>query len=731
MELIDARQPVDLSTIAVAPKVLGEGSFGCVLKSADGRWAIKVQDGGVSEICAYESGLQNQLASAVENAAVAKVYTYGVDVPSIPVPWRNALMTGGCAKASAWAQRGWSGRFCITVMDFLPGSAPRNLEPRNVPLFCFALLYTVIQGYEKMQFQHLDIKTANIILTPQPRGTETYTVCSAKSKWTFRGINAVPRLVDFGLSTTTRMPSSIDPLKNKGATLMITPFEVVVARIQPKNGVAREFMYTLNKRYHWSYDLFSIGMTILEATLSPPNDTFGMRLLMDAVPYTNGWLTRYGYQLNQPDAVHPGMVLLYMYNLCIIQHLLGNGSYPSPTDASYDAYYPPGTVGWDLLRSPQSLQIIDYVVAKASPMYADDMARFRQQYGAEGISMVASLMHWHPEKRNRRVLMHPFFAPYRKASDCNTGVEKDHIQTLYHQTSPEAAESIIASQTFRLGKQGMVGGGIYFAASVTDTDRKAETKGVILEAQVWLGKTKTITRPDYTMNLDRLTREGYNSVFIMTNSGPEYVVYDARQVRNVRYATGQDVLNRELTLVYPGLKVAKVLMLAASKDKKTLYLGRDARTRTYRLFGGTHDRKRSRGDNARHEWCEEFGAFLRGPDILCNPPTFEELKMQPKIFQGGKVAKGGPPQTNMVILMSIVNNIDTDAWNRNNQAVRAKAGVPEDYKEMDQLKAFSVSELMAVALATPPGRAASKGNEYSISADVLQALRDFRKQKIL
>lgn len=763
------QQGVDLSTLAVAPNVLGEGSFGCVLKSADGRWAIKVQDSQSTDICAYESGLQNQLGLVVPNAAIARVYTYGVDIPYIPPGWRSALLNG-CQKARVWAERNWTGKFCITIMDFLPGKAPRSLEARNVPLFCFALLYTVTQGYEKMQFQHLDIKPANIILIPQPLGKETYRICGAQeSEWKFSGINAVPRMVDFGLSTTTNMPSSIDPLKNKGATLMITPFEVVVGRIQPRpgNGAGvRDFMHTVGKkRYHWSYDLFSIGITVLEAVLTTrPDEVYSMKMIMDAMPYINAFLQRYGIQPNAPEAQQPGMVLMYMYNLCIIQHLLGNGAYPQLTDNTFDAYYPPGTVGYDLLRTQKSIQIINYIVAKNVSLFQADIAKFKQTFGDNGLSLVASLLHWNPEKRGGgkgRVLFHPFFNAYRSAIKCSpdgkvlqdaqqkqvvVGVKGNderkrriarHVQTLFHQTSPEAAESIIGSQTFRLGKSGMVGGGIYFAASVTDTDRKAETKGVILQADVLLGRTKTITRPDYNMNFERLLIEGYDSVFIMTNSGPEYVVYNPDQVRNVRYAMGPDILNRELTIMYPGMQVAKVLMLAigAGAFGYLAFLGRDTRTQQYRLFGGTHDRKRSRGDNARHEWCEEFGAFLQGPDILCNPPTFEELKDAPKIFQNGRVGKGGPPKTNIIILMDVDalsgnNNVDVFKWNKNNQAVRAKPGTPADYKEIDKLISMDLSDLIQVANATPPGMIAEKRNEYTISAETLQAVRDLHAAKM-
>lgn len=422
---VDVQEIQDLNTLQVGPKVLGEGAFGCVLKSADGKYAIKVQEVSAKEKCEYESSLQRRLSESVLNAAVANVYFYDANVTSIPYQWRDTL-SSSCKKAPMWMRQNWTGRFCITVMDFLPGEMPGRLHPYNFPIFCFALLYTVSQGYEKIRFQHLDIKTGNIIMTPTKSTIteETYYLCSMATTFKFTHMTMIPKLVDFGLSTTVDIPSSIDVIGNKGATLMITPFEVVVGRIGSSNPSIKTFMHTDGpKRYHWSYDLFSIGITILNATLAKSEqDIIGFRMIQDVIPYMNGLLQKYGINDKSEEAVHPGMVMMYMYNLCILQELFGNGRYP--TDSKNIAtFYPPGTVGYDLLFTPDNRRVIDYIVTKNTSLYAGDLAIFKQSYGKSAFDLVASLLRWNPDERGGGygyVLYNPYFNSFASRLDCPT-----------------------------------------------------------------------------------------------------------------------------------------------------------------------------------------------------------------------------------------------------------------------------------------------------------------------
>ena len=110
-----------------------------------------------------------------------------------------------------------------------------------------------------------------------------------------------------------------------------------------------------------------------------------------------------------------------------------------------------------------------------------------------------------------------------------------HVRTLYHQTDADAARSIKSSQSFRLGKDGLAGAGIYFAVSKSDTDHKAHKKGVILSADVRLGRVKKISSSgDGSITFESLQSEGYDSVEIPRPGGTEFVVYSPDQVRQVR-----------------------------------------------------------------------------------------------------------------------------------------------------------------------------------------------------
>jgi len=110
-----------------------------------------------------------------------------------------------------------------------------------------------------------------------------------------------------------------------------------------------------------------------------------------------------------------------------------------------------------------------------------------------------------------------------------------NVTTLYHQTSPSAARSIISSQQMTRGSNGLAGGGIYFAASPGDTHAKAHEHGVILAAKVKLGRVKDVVNQDSSASFASLSAEGYDSVRINgRSSGVEYVVYNWDQVSDIR-----------------------------------------------------------------------------------------------------------------------------------------------------------------------------------------------------
>jgi len=114
-------------------------------------------------------------------------------------------------------------------------------------------------------------------------------------------------------------------------------------------------------------------------------------------------------------------------------------------------------------------------------------------------------------------------------------LEEGQQVRLYHQTDRAAADKILQSQRMARGSSGLAGGGIYFAESVSDTYRKAQSKGVVLSATVKLGKPKRLgSSGDCAVSYSSLQDEGYDSVIVDRPGGTEYVVYNWDQVSNIR-----------------------------------------------------------------------------------------------------------------------------------------------------------------------------------------------------
>lgn len=123
------------------------------------------------------------------------------------------------------------------------------------------------------------------------------------------------------------------------------------------------------------------------------------------------------------------------------------------------------------------------------------------------------------------------------ASDRRARMEdNNNWRTLYHQTSQSAARSIVNDQKFLRGRAGAFGAGIYFAEDPAATDRKAHAKGVILKAKVFIGSQKNIGRPTGDCTFQSLLAEDYDSVYSnYFASGPEYVVFNYDQARDIEY----------------------------------------------------------------------------------------------------------------------------------------------------------------------------------------------------
>ena len=81
-----------------------------------------------------------------------------------------------------------------------------------------------------------------------------------------------------------------------------------------------------------------------------------------------------------------------------------------------------------------------------------------------------------------------------------------NVRRLYHQTSKENADAILKEQRMLPGSSGLAGGGIYFAETAAHTDHKAINRGVGLEADVRLGRTKTVAPWGEDVTYDSLLR---------------------------------------------------------------------------------------------------------------------------------------------------------------------------------------------------------------------------------
>ena len=116
-------------------------------------------------------------------------------------------------------------------------------------------------------------------------------------------------------------------------------------------------------------------------------------------------------------------------------------------------------------------------------------------------------------------------------------VENDSFdeRILFHQTSPEAAASILSSQCMRPGTSGLAGGAIYFADSANDTHHKAQRgHGVILRCRVRLGRIWRISESgDSSLTHSAVRAAGYDSVLIPRVRGYEYAVYCSSQVVDI------------------------------------------------------------------------------------------------------------------------------------------------------------------------------------------------------
>ncbi len=82
------------------------------------------------------------------------------------------------------------------------------------------------------------------------------------------------------------------------------------------------------------------------------------------------------------------------------------------------------------------------------------------------------------------------------------------------------------------GSSGIAGGGIYFAETEADANRKAHRNGAMLRCEVDLGRQLQIPSGGDTHARQAMMNGGYQSVMVPRN-GTEHVIYDPSRVKRV------------------------------------------------------------------------------------------------------------------------------------------------------------------------------------------------------
>jgi hypothetical protein len=117
-----------------------------------------------------------------------------------------------------------------------------------------------------------------------------------------------------------------------------------------------------------------------------------------------------------------------------------------------------------------------------------------------------------------------YFQEAAAAVTCN-------VKTLFHATTPFNADCIL-KHGFLCGSGGLAGGGIYFAETEADANRKAHRSGAMLKCVVDLGKQLHIPFEGDPLARKKMRDGGFHTV-IIPRAGTEHVVYDAKRVRHV------------------------------------------------------------------------------------------------------------------------------------------------------------------------------------------------------
>lgn len=107
--------------------------------------------------------------------------------------------------------------------------------------------------------------------------------------------------------------------------------------------------------------------------------------------------------------------------------------------------------------------------------------------------------------------------------------EKGQVMFVYHQTSPKNASKILKSN-FKLSTRGLIGPGIYFAATPKATNHKASNKGSILKCKAKVGNILIAKQSVHYEDRLELYSDKKDTVRVTYTNGDEYIVFDPKQI---------------------------------------------------------------------------------------------------------------------------------------------------------------------------------------------------------
>lgn len=377
-------QPFTAATLETLQlsELLGEGAFGAVFKTADGRYAVKIQGGQLD--CMREASIQYDVAQ-IPKVAIAKVYFFSNQIRSIPQGWRSVIQRTSQKKGTDWASQGWSGQFCIIVMDLLKSTKQLRISRADIAAYVFGLLFTVQEGYKNQGFQHLDIHSGNVTVVPNPTGQFVVTDCRSKGiQWVFNGVKNDVRLLDFGISINKKYPRTVT------YNGRICPPETLIQQISGKMFVPYD-----------TFDHYSIGLLILDNVLgargNPKEFTMGSLPLVGADALLN-YIIQGRTQIAQ--------LAINLVNISVLEYAIGNGPYPTGIQ------FLPGTLEYALFIEPQNQAQLNAICQANAPYRTQILREAAQLYGDGLVYLIKQLISWTPANRRIDLANHPYFKPY-------------------------------------------------------------------------------------------------------------------------------------------------------------------------------------------------------------------------------------------------------------------------------------------------------------------------------